>query len=92
MSQKLTNHAPGGWFSNNCTVCSRLNHDVIAYTGANADQSLDLLKECQANAILIATSPDMLEVLETIENDSGQVPEWLWERIKTVIKKAKGEL
>jgi len=45
-------------------------------------------EEVKANAKLIATAPEMLEVLETIENDANQVPEWLWNRIKSVIKKA----
>ncbi len=34
---------------------------------------------------------DMLEVLETIENDGNQVPPWLWAKIQTVIKKAGGQ-
>ena len=42
----------------------------------------------EANAKLIAAAPDMLDMLETIENDSNQVPEWLWNRIQAVIKKA----
>ncbi|MCW0484100.1 hypothetical protein [Gaoshiqia sediminis] len=42
----------------------------------------------EANAKLIAAAPEMLEVLETIENDNNQVPEWLWTRIQEVIKKA----
>ena len=38
---------------------------------------------------LIAAAPDMLELLETIENDTGMVPEWLWERIQSVVNRAK---
>lgn len=33
--------------------------------------------------------PEMLEVLETIENDANTVPAWLWVRIKEVIAKVK---
>lgn len=39
-------------------------------------------------AKILAAAPEMLEVLETIENDSNQIPQWLWKRIKSVIEKA----
>lgn len=42
----------------------------------------------RANAKLIAAAPEMLDVLSTIENDNGEIPDWLWKRIKDVIKKA----
>lgn len=45
-------------------------------------------EESIANTKLICAAPEMLEVLETIENDANQVPEWLWLRIKAVIEKA----
>ena len=41
-----------------------------------------------ANAILISKAPEMLEMLMTIENDNNQVPEWLWDKIQTLIKEA----
>ncbi len=37
---------------------------------------------------LLVAAPEMFEVLQTIENDNNQVPEWLWNKIKAVIKKA----
>jgi len=43
------------------------------------------------DAHLIAAAPEMFEVLETIENDAGQVPDWLWEEIQAVVAKARGE-
>ncbi len=39
---------------------------------------------------LNAAAQEMLEVLETIENDTGIVPEWLWRRIQDVVRKAGG--
>lgn len=45
-------------------------------------------KNAEANAKLIATAPEMLDILETIENDSNQVPQWLLDMIQAVIKKA----
>lgn len=53
---------------------------LIAY---NLDEG-----QAEANAKLAAAAPEMLEVLETIENDNNQVPEWLWKKIQEVIKKA----
>ena len=41
-----------------------------------------------ANAKLIAAAPEMLDILSTIENDNLEIPDWLWKRIKDVIKKA----
>ncbi|AUR89765.1 hypothetical protein NVP1132O_29 [Vibrio phage 1.132.O._10N.222.49.F8] len=40
---------------------------------------------------LIASAPEMYDLLNSIENDSGQVPEWLFERIQLVLAKARGE-
>lgn len=48
-------------------------------------------KESAANARLIAAAPEMFELLETIENDDGSVPPWLWERIQEVVKRVKGD-
>ena len=45
-------------------------------------------KEMEANAKLIAAAPEMIDVLSTIENDNFEIPDWLWRRIKDVIKKA----
>lgn len=45
-------------------------------------------EEDEYNAKLIAAAPELLEVLQTIENDDKSIPEWLWLRIKNVIKKA----
>lgn len=47
--------------------------------------------EESADKALIAAAPDLLEVLETIENvDHNWLPEWLWDRIQAAIAKATG--
>jgi hypothetical protein len=58
------------WNVNNCTIyCfnddENSNH-VVAYTGANADISLDWVSRCQANALLIAQAPWMFNVLKSL--------------------------
>lgn len=45
-------------------------------------------EQAEANAKLIAAAPELLEVLQTIENDNNQIPDWLWIRIKLAIRKA----
>lgn len=49
-------------------------------------------EESMANAHLIAAAPEMYDLLSTIENDSNQVPEWLWQKIQKTLAKARGEL
>jgi hypothetical protein len=46
--------------------------------------------EIASNARLIASAPDMYEALSSIENDAGQVPAWLWDKISAAIAKAEG--
>lgn len=35
---------------------------------------------------------EMYELLETIENDDGKIPEWLWDMMQQVKAKARGEI
>lgn len=74
------------WAVKKCSLC---DHSVDTRIIGDIRESAVGLEEAEANAKLIAAAPEMLEVLETIENDANQVPEWLWLRIKAVIKKAK---
>jgi hypothetical protein len=45
----------------------------------------------EANAKLIAAAPDLLEALENLENDDGQIPAHAWNLCQAAIAKAKGE-
>ena len=40
---------------------------------------------------LIAAAPELLEALENLENDAGQIPEHAWKIVKAAIARAKGE-
>ncbi len=42
------------------------------------------------NLAIIAASPEMLDCLESLENDVGQVPDFLWKKIQQIIAKAGG--
>lgn len=54
------------------------------YGGLLIAESILTKKDAQ----LISAAPEMLEVLQTIENDKNQVPPWLWRRIQQAIKTA----
>ena len=45
-------------------------------------------KEAKANAQLISKAPEMLEVLQSLENDNGAIPKFMWDKIQSVIKEA----
>lgn len=79
--QKLDKHAPRPWFA----LQSGANYWITTANGL--DETIACLAGTdpvgwprEANAKLLATAPEMLEVLETIENDGKQVP----------VRKAKG--
>jgi len=39
---------------------------------------------------LVQINQDLLNALESIENDAGQVPKFMWDMIQATIAKAKG--
>jgi len=39
---------------------------------------------------LLILNAELLDMLETIENDNGAIPSWLWKRIQVTISKAGG--
>lgn len=42
------------------------------------------------DANLVAAAPDMLEALQSLENDDGHIPESVWNAVKKAIAKARG--
>lgn len=45
-----------------------------------------------ANAQLMAAAPDMYEALSSLENDSNQMPDFMWDIVQAALKKARGEV
>ncbi len=41
-----------------------------------------------SNALLISKAPEMLEILQSLENDNRAIPEFMWNKIKKLIKEA----
>ena len=78
-------------------VC-KVNHlHVYAYSKnwenfpAREDVIARALERYRANAALITAAPDLLEVLKSIENDDGHIPQAIWEMRNAAIDKAEGK-
>jgi hypothetical protein len=48
----------------------------------------ETIKKWEANCLLISKAPEMLEMLQSLENDNGSIPELMWNKIKQLIKEA----
>ena len=44
-----------------------------------------------ANNHLISAAPEMYDLLNSIENDADQIPTFLWDKIQSVLSKARGD-
>lgn len=63
----------------------------IAERWYDSEQKAPYDEELRANAHLIAEAPVMYDMLATIENDDGKIPDWLWSRIQDTLARARGE-
>lgn len=63
--------------------------EIISWQGFDGVPFCD--KEKEANANLIAAAPEMYDMLHSIENDANQIPPFLWDKIQSVLAKARGE-
>ena len=86
METKFTPRAGSWWLSpsreilempQQIKICNRVD-------GANPD-------EAKANANLMVASPDMFEVLASLENDNGSIPAAIWEMRNKALAKARGK-
>lgn len=46
----------------------------------------------RANRDLVCAAPDLLEALENLENDNGQIPSGAWDLVCSAIAKARGHI
>ena len=90
---------PGPWVCKEKRSGTREVATVYCTTGGYStvtgdedySSGITLAQRSDANLLLILAAPEMYDMLETIENDDGSVPAWLWERIQTTLAKARGE-
>ena len=92
-------HTPGPWTS---VIRSDGIEDTPAVTAnpfetiAETRRDLYSFDECEANARLIAAAPELLAILEEYAEYNGDyaasMPDEAWvERVRVVVRKAKGE-
>jgi len=43
------------------------------------------------NLHVIAAAPEMYDFIDTLENDDGAIPAWLWHKRELLLAKARGE-
>jgi hypothetical protein len=65
-------------------------HGALSLAFINVSAFAPHMDEPLANATLIASAPEMLEVLALIYANAGESPEWIRARIAPVIEKAIG--
>lgn len=84
---------PGPWVM-------RYDHNTGRYAMYGGEQKILLAMamdqvptdaEDVANAHLISKAPEMYELLEGLENDSGTIPAGYWKRIQDILAQARGE-
>ena len=70
-------------------ITDEKGEEIVTWQGFDNDKEFI---ENKANASLISCAPEMYDLLDSIENDNNQVPEFLWEKIQSVLAKARGEI
>lgn len=56
------------------------------------DKCAEINERAIADEVLRASAPDLLHVLESLENDDNSIPEHAWKWVKDVIEQAKKKL
>ena len=51
----------------------------------------DMFEDDEGEWVKAEIAVEMYDMLASIENDNGQVPDWLWNKIQSVLQKARGE-
>ncbi len=76
----MSEFTPAPWFVRGQDIFgSEQNGFICTWSGRESDGHL------------IAAAPDLLEALENIENNSGHIPETIWNMRNAAIDKARGK-
>lgn len=87
-------HTPGPWIVKESTAdffMIRQYNEYGYFQPAHATAwQMDGAGVAEANARLIAASPDLLEACKNLENDNGAIPDNAWNMIRAAVAKAEG--
>ena len=87
----MSKHTKGTWYLSGLYVI-RSKDDGDKIVTVRANQEYRDAEEDQANACLMATSPEMLALIEDINNlPNGSLPNAMHDEVKRLIAKATGE-
>jgi hypothetical protein len=94
----MMDYTPGPWrweITDDCilllsSVKSEIGYSIIMgeYFGTGHNETF---MPDGKDADLIAVTPEMYEIIDTLENDNGSIPDWLWQKILDVKKRMGGE-
>lgn len=91
----MNKHTPGPWWPTESGVRYRGGYiahtnSVQRYEGQDERYAREVAQR-EADKLLIAAAPDMLEALQNLENDDGSsMPDSAWKLVKDAIAKATG--
>ncbi len=83
-------YTPGNWHLEDPRQIAKSGGGVIATAWWFGNKGTVSKKEAEANAKLIVNAPEMYEIINTLENDNGSIPDWLWDKVVAVRKKVGG--
>ena len=90
----MSKHTAGPWFAGpepiGCTGPD-VFHEVNGLSFSICDVFGETREERQANANLIAHAPEMYEFIESLENDAGQIPEFMWKWRNEIVDEINGD-
>ena len=90
----MSKHTSGPWTRSGHTVYSSRSQCLVvrlpALTDAYGDETPEQIERWDADARLIAAAPDMLAVLEELDNTDSAMRDW--DAVRAVIAKANGKL
>jgi hypothetical protein len=98
MSEKQETHTPGPW--ENASVGIGLSATQVVWFGENTNKGIQVIGtgKDKANARLIASAPDMLEMcklleecMETIDGKDGYDASYELAKVRAVLAKVEGE-
>ena len=88
MSKAKFTKGPWGWEYDEST--SSIIQVFSEAEEAKGDPNICRMQH-EPDANLISAAPEMYELLNSIENDDGQIPTFLWDKIQSVLAKARGD-